>query len=91
LGTITAIQFLTNIFNQEKKFSFVDNGITTTGRYHLRELTNQGYKLGGGIDTPTLCGIENRSYFDSSLPITATSLKSACPDCVVLYRAEPVY
>ena len=76
---------------ESKTFSFVDNGVTINGSYHLRELTSAGHKLGGGIDTPTLCGINNSCYFDVTVPITATTLKAACKTCSTFYYAEPVF
>ena len=72
--------------NVKPQWVFVDNGFTMTGHYHIRLLSEVGLKLGGGIDTPTLCGITNRLYSDRELPLTDAFLQDACKACVSKYR-----
>ena len=43
----------------DAKFSFCETAFATgTSPWHIRELSEAGRKLGGGADTPTLCGRE---------------------------------
>jgi len=89
--------WLSKIFKPKKKiikvkipyWSFVDNGVTLTNHYHIRQLSSVGYKLGGGVDTPTLCGIHQGTYFDVKTPVIEVNLSQACKNCVKEYRLLP--
>jgi len=51
-----------------------------TSPWHIRELTDQGRKLGGGADTKALCGRE--VAWDIEAEITHRGLDGACQRCV---------
>ena len=54
--------------------------------WHLRELTSVGRKLGGGIDTSSLCGRVKKGW-DLEVEITAFHLKkNTCRDCLKRYQ-----
>ena len=56
--------------------------------WHIRKLTKVGKKLGGGIDTPSLCGRVKRGW-DLEVEINEFHLDSnACPDCRNEYRKK---
>ncbi len=52
-------------------------------RWHVRRLTEVGKKLGGGIDTPSLCGhVKVRSGWDLNVPLNQLQLKGCtCDTC----------
>lgn len=53
--------------------------------WHIRELTEVGRKLGGGADTPSLCGLE----VARDLPVPVSELMAeigGCKKCLKLYR-----
>ena len=54
--------------------------------WHIRELTAKGLKLGGGADTPSLCG--RVVAWDLRVAIAEYHLKHACQGCVEAYRAR---
>jgi len=61
-----------------------------TGRssWHLRKLTEVGRKLGGGIDTPSLCGRAKMGW-DVEVPITEFHLvRNTCKDCLGVYAGS---
>jgi len=53
-------------------------------KWHIRELTSVGQKLGGGADTPSLCG--RKVAWDLKVDITEHHLSHACPSCAKLYK-----
>ena len=54
--------------------------------WHIRELTSVGRKLGGGIDTLSLCG-RVKTGWDLEVEITPFHLeKNTCKDCLKQYR-----
>lgn len=53
--------------------------------WHLRRLTVNGRKLGGGIDTRSLCSAVEVGW-DLAVEITEHHLSHACPRCVSEYR-----
>lgn len=66
-------------------FSFCETA--TAGpqtRWHIRPLTDRGRKLGGGADTPALCGV--KVSWDLSTPINYHHLRHCCAKCAVEYR-----
>ncbi len=72
----------------ERKFAFCETATAGDGsRWHIRELTSRGKMLGGGADTPALCG--RRVTWDIKTDINEPRLQSfACPACVRIYRDE---
>lgn len=67
-------------------FAFCENvGVSGSSPWHIRLLTRKGLCLGGGADTPTLCG--RRADWDLTVPVTAESVKQACPACKRIWRA----
>lgn len=70
------------------KYSFCEPvmaGVRAT--WHIRPLTKAGRKLGGGIDTASLCGwVVRGNGWDIDVPITEHHLKHACQKCVALYQ-----
>jgi hypothetical protein len=55
-----------------------------TSPWHIRQLTDKGKKLGGGADTPSLCG--SKMAWDVNVDITEHHLGHSCKECVRLYR-----
>lgn len=54
-------------------------------KWHLRELTSVGKKLGGGITTPSLCEIVKHGW-DLSVSITDFHLENnTCTKCKLVY------
>lgn len=73
------------------KFSFCET--TTAGplsKWHIRELTRNGKKLSGGVDTQSLCGALNPPYgWDLNVNINEYHLEnSTCLKCRGLYLKE---
>jgi hypothetical protein len=58
-----------------------------TSPWHIRKLTAAGKKLGGGIDTESLCGLVKRGW-DLGVEITEHHLGHACKECVKLYKEQ---
>jgi hypothetical protein len=62
-------------------------------RWHIRKLTEAGLKLGGGIDTPSLCKqvlplgpVRGATGgWDINVRITKEQLAHACVDCCAEY------
>lgn len=52
--------------------------------WHIRVLTEKGIKLGGGADTPAICG--RTMAWDLKVDITNHHLTHACKKCVTKYR-----
>jgi hypothetical protein len=61
---------------------------TSTARamtpWHIRKLTKAGKKLGGGADSPALCG--RAVAWDLNVEIDAHHLSHCCRDCELQYR-----
>jgi hypothetical protein len=54
--------------------------------WHIRQLTKVGRKVGGGIDTVSLCG-RVKNGWDLEVEMTDFHLaKNACKDCLKVYR-----
>ena len=78
-------------------FSFCES-VTGIGPWHLRQLSDAGRKCGGGIDTPSLCGLvhpvgstkpDGKPGFggwDLEVPVSERLLQGACRKCVAAYR-----
>ncbi len=72
------------------RYSFCES-VTATSRspWCIRVLTEQGQKLGGGVDTPSLCGRVQPPPKGNGwdLPVVFTvHHPSACPKCVEAYH-----
>lgn len=52
---------------------------TGTSPWHIRKLTSNGLKLGGGADTKSLCNIE--VCWDLAVEITNHHLSHCCQRC----------
>lgn len=66
-------------------FSFCESvHATSHSPWHIRPLTEAGKKLGGGVDTESLCLIVSRGW-DLEVDITEHHLKHACKRCVAEY------
>jgi hypothetical protein len=69
-------------------FSFCESAyVTGVSPWHIRKLTAQGRKLGGGVDTGSLCGRVRPPYgWDLNVEVSGQHLKHACVGCVDLYK-----
>jgi hypothetical protein len=80
------------------RYSFCES-VTGIGPWHIRPLTDKGKKLGGGIDTASLCdlvrpigqlggptGRRGGGGWDLHVEIDEHHLGHACPKCVAEYR-----
>lgn len=67
------------------KFAFCETVAAGGGSpWHIRQLTTRGKKLGGGADTPSLCG--KQVSWDVRPDINELQLTGACQACVWRYR-----
>jgi hypothetical protein len=69
-------------------FAFCENQAAgSTSPWHIRRLTEKGKKLGGGADTPALCG--HIVHWDRAYPLTRVAVfllrDSVCHQCSELY------
>ena len=58
----------------------------SASRWHIRKLSPQGQKIGGGADTPSLCG--RKMAWDLKPPITPRILQDStavCRECARHY------
>lgn len=70
-------------------YSFCESvHVTGSGNWHLRRLTKVGRKLGGGIDTPGLCGFPKKTYgWDLDVDLTQFHLlNNTCKECLKVYK-----
>lgn len=73
---------------------------TPTSPEHIREVGDEGLKLGGGVPNPALCGRDLRKGWDLSTPVTpdmVTRLAASregdgrvflCPACAEAYLSN---
>ena len=63
--------------------------VTGISVWHIRCLTNAGKKLGGGIDTPSLCGkVKVRAGWDLDFDVAQNCSKEhVCKECMEFYTA----
>lgn len=54
--------------------------------WHIRKIGAAGLKLGGGIDSPSLCTRVTRGW-DLNVRITPHHLTHCCKECVKAYEA----
>ncbi len=76
------------------RYSFCES-VTATGSspWCIRILTDQGRKLGGGIDTPSLCGRVQPPPKSNGWDIGVRFSDHhplACPRCIEIYKAHEV-
>ena len=68
----------------EKHFVFCETQYATgTTPWHIRPLTENGIKLGGGADTKSLCGRE--VSWDLEVEMTNLNLLVSCPACGTIF------
>jgi len=75
-------------------WTFVDSiQVVNTGHLHIRQLTNKGRQMKGGIDTTILCGLDDRRqiFYDVSIPFTEGNIILGCHRCVAVYRNQTVF
>jgi hypothetical protein len=72
------------------KYSYCEStGATAIGKWHIRKLTKKGRKLGGGIDTSSLCKHVIESWgWDINTPITHYLMQHICKECYEIYLEE---
>jgi hypothetical protein len=78
------------------EYSFCESTLASSvSRWHIRKLSDKGRKLGGGIDTQSLCERLQPSGmghgfggWDLSVELDEHGLKGACPTCVEKYLEE---
>jgi len=69
------------------KFSFCESVTASSqSRWHIRQLTEAGMKLGGGADTSSLCG--RQVAWDLQVEITERLLSHCCKKCAEEYRIQ---
>ena len=68
-------------------FSFCESVLAgPKSKWHIRKLTESGKKLGGGIDTESLCGYVTTGW-DLEVEIREFHLKTnTCTECLKKYR-----
>ena len=69
----------------DEKYSFCESAHAGPfSKWHIRKLTKIGRKLGGGADTPSLCG--RKVSWDLNVELTDFHLKNnGCPKCYEIY------
>ena len=74
--------------DMKEKFSFCEPVTATShSKWHLRKLTDKGKKLGGGADTPSLCG--RKMGWDLDAPISKFILEDhICSECRKVFQKE---
>jgi hypothetical protein len=62
--------------------------ITATGAtpWHIRKLSDKGIKIGGGADTPALCG--RVVSWDIGVKMTPGQIQNTCHKCVAIWDRE---
>lgn len=73
------------------EYSFCESVMATSySPWHIRQLTKKGRKLGGGIDTPSLCGrVKAGRGWDLETPINEFHLTNGCcPKCFEIFEAR---
>jgi len=62
---------------------------TPWSKWHIRPLTEQGRKMGGGIDTLSLCGVVKQGW-DLEMEITPSNVARdhICAECRRLYLEQ---
>lgn len=73
-----------NIHSYTGEFVFCER-INATGSspWHIRKLTSNGTKFGGGADTKALCGKD--VSWDLKVNISNINLAVSCPQCHILF------
>jgi hypothetical protein len=71
------------------KYSFCESVTATSySPWHIRQLTKEGKKLGGGVDTPSLCGrVKKMKGWDLETDINPFHLANGCcPECLKMFE-----
>lgn len=73
-------------------YSFCESVFATPwSRWHIRKLTDEGQKFGGGIDTPSLCGKigpPKSNGWDINVHMTEHHLSNCCSECQEIFEKE---
>lgn len=75
------------------KYSFCEPVTATSNSpWHIRRLTEKGKFLGGGVDTPSLCGrVRERRGWDLETNINSFHLSvenGCCAECLKLFEEQ---
>jgi hypothetical protein len=82
---------------EKPPYAFCESAMATANsRWHIRKVSEAGLKLGGGIDTPSLCNkvrptgdrtekIVGAGGWDLGVRITLGHLHTCCPECAIIY------
>jgi hypothetical protein len=70
------------------RYSYCEGAYATSySRWHIRELTEQGKMLSGGVDTPSLCGMVRAGWgWDLETEVRQEDSNSICRKCSALYK-----
>jgi hypothetical protein len=89
---------LWNIFRMgeiAKSFSFCESVTAIPlGKWHIRKITKAGKKTGGGIDTPSLCGLVRNGWDLETDIIDHPKDKLhdiTCKECLEKFRSETTW
>lgn len=70
-----------------EKFAFCESVYaTSTSPWHIRKLTDKGFKLSGGADTNALCNRE--VSWDLDVEITQHHLSHCCRRCAEIFCTD---
>ena len=71
----------------KREYSFCETA-TAGGAspWHIRTLTGIGRKLGGGADTPSLCG--RQVAWDIGVELTEHHVGHCCPKCRAIFESR---
>ena len=75
---------------QSDRYSFCETALAgSASRWHIRRLTAVGRKLGGGADTPSLCG--RKVAWDLDVQLTDYALaEDCCRLCFQQYKQDDI-
>ncbi len=88
---INTIKKIIDLFKKTKttkkipQFAFCETVFASgSSPWHIRKLTNQGLKLGGGADTKSLC--DREMAWDLKVEITPHHLTHCCHKCAQKFQ-----
>ena len=76
-------------------YSFCESTTAASSHWHIRKLDKTGKHAGGGITTPSLCGVvkpspEGLGGWDVMVDITPHHIAHNCPKCCELFQISIV-
>ena len=73
----------------EDEYSFCESVYASAiSPWCIRPLTEAGRKVGGGVDTGSLCGrVKCRQGWDINVPVASFERNNACKKCVAIYQS----